>query len=91
MKCKEYLCNGKVPKGKSLESFACQSLHLCKYCYRMKFPKRKMWNLPVCRQGSQKLLSYGERRYLERRKYDALAIFLWSPEFFYEVMDALDD
>jgi len=44
-RCREYLpcgagCPGYVPQGKSLESLAARLMHLCRYCYRAKFPKR---------------------------------------------------
>ncbi|MBI4711970.1 MAG: hypothetical protein HY762_01485 [Planctomycetes bacterium] len=46
--CKE--CGKRVPGGDSDMSFYCQQLHLCRYCYNAKFPKREMWNLPPVRR-----------------------------------------
>ena len=93
-RCREYLpqgggCRGYVPGGKGLESFACQLLHLCKYCSRMKFPKRKPSNLPENRHGSEKVLTHSDRRYLESRQFDGMEVWLWEPEFYYEWLDAL--
>ncbi|MFH1231013.1 MAG: hypothetical protein V1709_05895 [Planctomycetota bacterium] len=90
-KCKEYLCRDYVPQGKSLESMTCRVLHLCKYCYRSKFPKRKMWNLPEARHGSEKVLTPSDRRHIERSQFEYMEIFLWDPEFYYEWLDAIYD
>src|SRR3989304_607283 len=89
-KCKE--CGKSVPRVKQgelttqrqIEAFACQSLHLCRYCYRMKFPVRPMWNLPAVRHGSEKVLTPSLRRYLESRQFEGMEVWLWEPEFYYE-------
>ena len=98
-RCREYIpaqpgipahgCRGYVPGGKSMESFACQQMHLCRKCYLEKFPRRKMWNLPANRHGSEKVLTASERQYLASRQFEGMEVWLWEPEFYYEWLDAL--
>jgi len=101
-RCREYLpqgggCRGYVPSVKKgalttqrqLESWTCQQMHLCRNCYRERFPKREMWNLPENRHGSEKVLTPSERRYLESSQFDGMEVWLWEPEFYYEWLDAL--
>ena len=78
-RCREYLPpeNGKpergclnfVPQGKSFEATAARLMHLCKYCYRARFPKRGPSNLPACRKGSQRLLTPWEKEEIEKRSF----------------------
>jgi hypothetical protein len=57
--CKE--CRRKrVAGGKSLVSYAARKLGYCLGCYRELYPERPMWNLPVLRMGSERLLSYDQ-------------------------------
>lgn len=68
-------------------NFACQMLNLCRRCYRERFPRRPMWNLPPLRQGSERLLSWDERRHLEAAGFN---MTLWSEDFRREYLDYLD-
>lgn len=74
--CKE--CGKRIYRGKSLMAWYGWVLRLCRYCYRAKFPRRKMWDLPPLRLGSERLLSWDDRRRRERRGFNPM---LWSPEF----------
>ena len=38
-KCREELCRGRVPQGKSIISLACRMLGVCRYCYNGMFPE----------------------------------------------------
>lgn len=80
-KCKE--CAEKVPRGKSLRAFCCQALELCWYCYKARFPKRKAIG-SVLSQGPEFLLSWSERRKMERAGFNLL---VWSPEFRRQIKD----
>ena len=80
-------CGGKVPRGKSAVSWCCQKMRLCRYCYRWKFPRRKKSNLPVLRRGSERLLSWDERRHLEAAGFD---MTLWSEDFRREFLEYLE-
>jgi hypothetical protein len=80
-------CGKPLPRGKSLRTWYCQTIGLCRYCYRHKYPTR-----PVCPLGTgrrnrkqtpvkpngKRLLSWTERRYLERAGFNEE---VWSPEF----------
>jgi ribosome-binding protein aMBF1 (putative translation factor) len=89
-RCKE--CGKRVPsQGKSVESFACQKLNLCRYCYRVKFGEPPRRRLPALRQGSQRLLSYGQRRRLIRRQFEGMEALIWEPEFYQEWLDSLEE
>jgi len=91
MKCKEYLCNGKVPRGKGLESSTARLLGLCRYCYRMKVaPKRPKKDEPVKQDGERPLTPY-EREMAERYQFEGMEALLWSPEFHKEWKDYLKD
>lgn len=81
--CKEKGCQGRIPTGKSLISWHCQMLGICRYCYRMKFPKRKRYGPPL-RQGSERLLSWSDRRRRERYGFNPI---LWSSPFRKQVLD----
>lgn len=80
-KCKE--CGERVPKGKRFRSFCCQTLELCWYCYKARFPKREAKG-PVLSQGPEFLLSWSERRQLERAGFNTN---LWSPAFRRQMQD----
>jgi len=84
-KCKEDRCRGKVPRNtKSLESWTCHLLGLCRYCYRMKFNHGQPSNRPSgqARISSQRPLSYDDRTYLEERAFEGMERFIWSPGFY---------
>lgn len=83
-KCKEKGCQGKIPTGKSLISWYCRELGYCRYCYRMNFPKRKSINLPVLRLGSERLLSWDERRDMEETGFN---LEVWSKAFRRQMLD----
>jgi len=84
-KCKEDRCRGKVPRNtKSLESWTCKILGLCRYCYRMKFNHGRPSNRPSSGQArisSQRHLSYDDRTYLEERAFEGMEPLIWRPEF----------
>jgi len=65
-KCKEKECQRMIPTGRSITSFACQRLGLCRRHYHERFPERPMWDLPALRRGREGLLSYDDRRSLGR-------------------------
>jgi len=91
--CKEKGCQGKIPRGKSLISRLCLALGYCRYCYLMYYPKRTRSKLPPLRQGSDRLLSWGERRQTERDAFEGREQIIWSPEFrkeWLEYMQAKD-
>ncbi|MEW6025893.1 MAG: hypothetical protein AB1599_01170 [Planctomycetota bacterium] len=103
-RCREHMpcgtgCPGYVPQVKQgalttqrqLEAFTCSLMHLCRKCYRQKFPIRKMWNLPENRHGSEKVLTPAERKHIQRSQFEYMEIYLWEPEFYYEWLDALYD
>jgi len=81
-KCKE--CRERIPGGAGLRSYYAQKLRLCAYCYRHKHPERRESQLPPLRMGSERLLSWDERRYLERAGFNPE---VWSPEFRAEMED----
>ena len=86
--CKKHLCKGKVPGGKSLESFACQILGVCRYCYRMDYaPRATSPKLPACRHGSERLLTPDERHNMERNQFEGMEQTIWTPEFYEEWME----
>ena len=101
-RCREYLpcgagCTGHVPKVKDgaltterqLEAFACLLLHLCRYCYRMRFPERPETDKPK-KQGKRCLTPY-EREFHEKRQFEGMETLIWSPEFHRDWKDYLKD
>ncbi|MBI4834942.1 MAG: hypothetical protein HY811_09025 [Planctomycetes bacterium] len=58
--------NKPVLKGKALISWAARGLGYCRYCYLMYYPERKRLELPALRMGFESLLSYADRRLLEK-------------------------
>jgi len=86
-RCREELCTGLVPQGKSLRDRTCRILHLCRYCYRMKFPKRGPSNLPPCRHGSQRLMTPWEKAQLEKRQLPNPDETNWTPKRYAKWMD----
>lgn len=93
-KCREDKCNSPVPQGKSWIARICRLLHLCRYCYRMKFPEPAPINLPACRRGSQRIFTPWERQQIERRSFGYLdnskempPINEYSPIFAFEQME----
>jgi hypothetical protein len=77
-------CGGNLPRGKGRVSFYCRLIGLCRYCYRHKFPKRGRPKWPPISSGSERLLSWDERRYMERAGFNPE---VWSPEFRREMED----
>jgi len=77
----------KLPKGTTLITMAARALGYCRRCYREFYPKRPMWNLPACRQGSRRLLSYRQRIRLERDIFKKAGRTIWSPDFYKEFCD----
>ena len=71
-------CGKSLPKGKSMNTWYCQTIGLCRYCYRHKFPKRGKPKWSPISQGSQRLLSWSELRWMERSDFNEE---VWSPEF----------
>jgi len=96
-KCKEYKCNGKVPKVKKgalttqrqIEALVCSVLGYCRYCYRMKVaPERQNTDEPV--KQDRHLTPY-EREICERRQFEGMEALLWSPDFYKEWKNYLKD
>ncbi len=87
-KCKEDLCRRRVPTNtRSLESWTCHLLGLCRYCYRMRFNHGEPSNRPSsgpARISSQRPLSYDDRIYFEERAFEGMERFIWAPKFYRE-------
>jgi len=49
-----------------------------------------MWNLPVLRQGAEPLLSWGERREMERDQFEGMEQIYWSKDFLAEWEEYLE-
>jgi len=79
-RCKEEGCLRKVAGGKSIKSYAARKLGYCYRHYRDKFPDnlKKRLKRPVCRQGSQMVLSWSQRVEMEKAGFNQS---VWSPEF----------
>lgn len=71
-------CGKPLPRGKSLNTWYCQMIGLCRYCYRHKFPTRRKGRQTPVKPEGKRLLSWSERRYLERVGFNEE---VWSPEF----------
>jgi len=56
----------------------------CRGCYRQQLHNRPRWNLPPARRGSERLLTWSQRREAEQRGFNPEA---WSPEFRKEMED----
>jgi len=80
MRCREKGCVKRVSRGKSPVSYACQALGLCRRHYLDRFPTPpiKRRKRPVCRQGSQMILSWSELIEMEKAGFNQAE---WSPEF----------
>jgi len=76
-------CGKPLPKGKGQRSFYCRLIGLCQYCYRHKHPRHdRTGNLKP--QLAQDLMSWDERRWLERLGFDES---IWSQAFREEWLD----
>ena len=71
-------CGNPLPTGKSLKAFYCQLIGLCRYCYGHKYPSGHKHKQPPVKPNGKRLLSWTERRYLERAGFNPE---VWSPEF----------
>ena len=75
--CKE--CGKNVASGKSIVSFAAQTLGYCLYCYNMNYPtRRKRLRIPPLRMGAERVLSWSQRIRMEKAGFNKKC---WSPEF----------
>jgi len=77
------MCGKRVATGKSIISYTARKLGYCLYCYKGEFPRYKC-RLPPLRQGSERLLSWSERIYMEKAGFNPA---VWSPEFRREMME----
>ncbi len=77
-------CGGNLPKGKGLQSFYCQMIGLCRYCYRHKYRRRGRPKWAPISSGSERILSWSELREMERKGFNEE---VWSPEFREEMRD----
>ena len=71
-------CGEPLPKGNGLRAWYCQTLGLCRYCYRHKYPTRRNHKQTPVKPNGKRFLSWTERRYLERAGFNEE---VWSPEF----------
>jgi len=77
-------CGKPLPKGKSLKTWYCRTIGLCRYHYRHKYPRRGRPNWPPISSGSERFLSWTELREMERKGFNPE---VWSPEFRAEMRD----
>lgn len=88
-RCKE--CKNRVPEDKSLESFACQVLSLCRYCYQMKFPvNNRQKQVPIREVYSHRLTHY-ERKQFEKQQFGGMEQIIWDTIFLNEWLESLED
>ncbi len=71
-------CGKPLARGESLRTWYCQTIGLCRYCYRNKYPRRGRPKWPPITRGSQRLLSWNERRRMEQKGFNEE---VWSPGF----------
>ena len=83
-RCHEPGCGNPLPKGNGLRAWYCQTIGLCRYCYRHKYPRRGRPKWAPISSGSKRFLSWDERRYMERAGFNPE---VWSPEFRAEMED----
>ena len=85
-RCQE--CGDELPKSRTRTGWLCRTIGLCKYCYQHKFDQREESDRPAISQNGEKLLSWSERREMERAGFDSTN---WSPEFYQEWLEIWDD
>ncbi len=77
-------CGKPLPRGKGLRAWYCQTVGLCRYCYRHKYPIQRNRKQTPIKPNGKRFLSWTERRYLERAGFNPE---VWSPEFRAEMRD----
>ena len=77
-------CGKPLPRGKGLRAWYCQTIGLCRYCYRHKYPTRRNPEQTPVKPEGKRFLSWTERRYLERKGFNEE---VWSEEFRKEMRD----
>jgi len=79
-RCKEQGCLKALAGGKSIKSYAARKLGYCLKHYLDRFPDapKKRRKRPVCRQGSQMVLSWSQRVEMEKAGFNQS---VWSSEF----------
>ena len=89
-RCREYLpqgggCRGYVPQGKSLESFTARLMHLCRYCYRMRFGEHSHGKVNTSMLNSAQIRERFIRFHREPAKR------LYAPAFYKGMAGILED